>query len=185
MPRNEAQTRLDLIDPALRAAGWGEVEGSRIIVEQKITLGRKTGHGRRAQPKYADFVLVYRNKKLAIIEAKAEGYPVTEGRTQAIEYAERMQVRYTYATNGKGIYEIDMKTAQECDLGGMDKIPTPDELWGRTFPAGNDWRDRFADVPFEDNGGTWQLRYYQDNAIEKTLDAIASGKDRILLTLAT
>ncbi|PCJ99172.1 MAG: restriction endonuclease subunit R [Zetaproteobacteria bacterium] len=185
MSRNEAQTRLDLIDPAIKAAGWGVVEGSRISVEHKITDGRLVGGGRRAQPLSADYVLIYRNKKLAIIEAKAEKYPVSEGRPQAIEYAERLQVRFTYCTNGKGIYEIDTKTGKETELDSMGAIPTPEELWKRTYQTENDWRDLFSDIGFEDRGGTWQPRYYQDNAIERTLDAIASGKDRILLTLAT
>lgn len=185
MSRNEAQTRLDLIDPAIQAAGWGSVHGSRISVEHKITDGRLVGGGRRAQPLSADYVLIYRNKKLAIIEGKAEKYPVSEGRPQAIEYAERLQVRFTYCTNGQGIYEIDTKTGSEVELASMAAIPTPEELWKRTYMAENDWRDRFSDIAFEDRGGTWQPRYYQDNAIESALDAIASGKDRILLTLAT
>jgi type I restriction enzyme R subunit len=185
MSRNEAQTRLDLIDPALRAAGWGVVEGSRISVEHKITDGRLVGGGRRANPKSADYVLIYRNKKLGIIEAKAEDKSVSDGRAQAVEYAERLQVRFTYCTNGKGFYEIDTKTAKEKDLGSLSAIPTPEELWSRTFQSENDWRDRFAAIPFEDRGGTWQPRYYQDNAIERALDAVAQGKERILLTLAT
>lgn len=185
MSRNEAQTRLDLIDPVIRAAGWGVVDGSRISVEHKITEGRLVGSGRRAQPLSADYVLIYRNKKLAVIEAKAEKYPVSEGRPQAIEYAERLQVRFTYCTNGKGIYEIDTKTGKESELTNMGAIPSPEELWKRTYLVENDWRDRFSDIPFEDRGGTWQPRYYQDNAIECALDAIASGKERILLTLAT
>jgi type I restriction enzyme, R subunit len=185
MSRNEAQTRLDLIDPAIQAAGWGRVEGSRISVEHKITDGRLVGNGRRAQPLSADYVLIYRNKKLAIIEAKAEKYPVSEGRAQAIDYAERLQVRFTYSSNGKGLYEIDTKTGKETELAGMGDMPTPEDLWQRTYQVENDWRDRFSDIAFEDRGGTWQPRYYQDNAIEQALDAIASGKDRILLTLAT
>jgi len=182
---NEAETRAELIDPALKAAGWGVVEGSRVRREYAITQGRLVGNGRRAQPLSADYVLIYRNKKLAVIEAKAEKYPLTEGRAQAVEYAERLQVRFTYCTNGKGLYEIDTKTAKEQELAGMGVMPSPQDLWDRTFHAKSDWRDRFSDIPFEDRGGTWQLRYYQDNAIERTLDAIASGKDRILLTLAT
>ncbi len=185
MSRNEAQTRLDLIDPAIRAAGWGVVEGSRISVEHKITDGRLVGCGRRANPKSADYVLIYRNKKLGIIEAKAEDKAVTDGRAQAVEYAERLQVRFTYCTNGKGFYEIDTKTAKEKDLGALSSIPTPQELWSRTFQTENNWRDLFAAIPFEDRGGTWQPRYYQDNAIERALDAVAQGKERILLTLAT
>jgi type I restriction enzyme, R subunit len=185
MSRNEAQTRYDLIDPAIKAAGWGYVESSRVVPEHPITQGRLVGGGRRAKPLSADYVLIYRNKKLAIIEAKAEKYHVSEGRPQAIEYAERLQVRFTYCSNGKGIYEIDTKTGKERELTDMGAVPTPEELWKRTYHTQNNWRDRFSDIPFEDRGGTWQARYYQDNAIEKTLDAIAAGKERILLTLAT
>lgn len=185
MSRNEAQTRLDFIDPAIRAAGWGVVEGSRISVEHPITQGRLVGNGRRAQPLSADYVLIYRNKKLAVIEAKAEKYPVSEGRPQALDYAERLQIRFTYCSNGKGLYEIDTKTGKEVELASIDKIPTPEELWERTYKTNSTWRDSFSDIPFEDRGGTWQPRYYQDNAIERALDAVASGKERILLTLAT
>lgn len=181
----EAQTRLDHIDPALKAAGWGEVDGSRIRVEHAITQGRLVGGGRRAQPLSADYLLVYRGKKLGVVEAKSESLPVSEGLPQAKEYAERLQVRFTYATNGKGMYEVDMKTGAERLLEGMHAMPTPHELWARTYPSENTWRDLFAAIPFEDRSGSWQPRYYQDNAIERTLDAIASGKDRILLTLAT
>jgi len=143
------------------------------------------GGGRRAQPLSADYVLIYRNKKLAVIEVKAESFPVSEGRTQAIDYAQRLQVRFTYATNGKGLYEIDTKTGKEREIASMADVSTPQELWDRTYKSKNDWRDRFSTIPFEDRGGTWQPRYYQDNAIERALDEVAKGKERILLTLAT
>ena len=181
----EAQTRLDHIDPALKAAGWGEVEDSRIRVEFSITQGRLIGHGRRAKPLSADYVLFYRGKKLAVIEAKSKDHGVTEGLAQAKDYAERLRVRFTYATNGRGIYEVDMETGAERILDGLHAMPTPAELWARTFPSENSWRDLFAAIPFEDRSGSWQARYYQDNAIDAALDAIASGKERILLTLAT
>lgn len=182
---NEAETRAELIDPALKAAGWGEVEGSRIRREYPITLGRLQGSGKRAAPLSADYVLIYRNRRLAVVEAKRRSLPVTEGLAQAKEYAGLLQVRFTYSTNGKGLYQVDMKTGKEGGLDDLPAFPTPDELWAKTFPTRDDWRDRFAGVPFEDRGGTWDARYYQDNAIENALDAIARGKDRILLTLAT
>ncbi len=72
---NEAETRAEHIDPALRAAGWGEVEGSRVLREYRITDGRIEGRGRRAKPQIADYVLVYRNTKLAVVEAKAADRP--------------------------------------------------------------------------------------------------------------
>ena len=179
---NEAETRAEHIDPALAAAGWGVVEGSRIRREYPITLGRLEGHGRRGKPLTADYVLVYRNTKLAVVEAKAWDEPLTQGVAQAKDYAGKLAIRFTYATNGQGIYGIDM---QEGTEGELARYPTPDELWNLTFAEENAWRDRFAAVPFEDRGGYFQSRYYQDIAIERVLEAIAAGRDRILLTLAT
>src|SRR5208283_4780915 len=179
---NEAETRAEHIDPALKAAGWGVVEGSRILREYHITLGRIEGHGKRAKPDIADYVLVYRNHKLAVVEAKAWDKPLTEGVGQAKSYAGKLQVRYTYSTNGQGIYGIDMEDGAE---GEVPQYPTPEELWSQTFAVANAWRDRFAAVPFEDKGGYFQGRYYQDIAIQRVLEAIAEERDRILLTLAT
>ena len=179
---NEAETRAEHIDPALAAAGWGVVEGSRIRREFPITLGRLEGNGRRGRPLSADYVLIYRNTKLAVVEAKAWGEELTEGVAQAKNYAGKLAVRFTYATNGQGVYGIDMWDGTE---GVVPAYPTPDELWDRTFAEPNPWRDRFAAVPFEDRGGYFQGRYYQDTAIERVLEAIAAGKPRVLLTLAT
>src|SRR5438270_8108320 len=101
---NEAETRAEHIDPALKAAGWGVVEGSKIRREYHITLGRIEGHGRRAKPLIADYVLVYRNHKLAVIEAKAWDKELTEGVGKAKAYADKMALRFAYSTNGQGIY---------------------------------------------------------------------------------
>ena len=106
---NEAETRAEHIDPALKAAGWGVVEGSRIRREYPITLGRIEGHGRRGKPLTADYVLEYRNTKLAVVEAKAWDEELTEGVGQAKNYAGKLAIRFTYATNGQGIYGIDMR----------------------------------------------------------------------------
>ena len=179
---NEAETRAEHIDPALKAAGWGVVEGSKILREYPITPGRIEGHGRRGKPITADYVLVYRNRKLAVVEAKAWDKPLTEGVGQAKDYAAKMAVRFAYATNGQGIYGIDMETGKE---GELPRYPTPDELWALTFAEANAWRDRFAAVPFEDKGGSHPSRYYQDIAIERAMEAIADDRQRILLTLAT
>lgn len=179
---NEAETRAEHIDPALKAAGWGVVEGSRVLREHCITLGRLQGSGKRAKGDIADYVLVYRNTKIGVVEAKAWDKPYTEGVAQAKSYAGKLSVRFTYSTNGQQIYGIDMATGDEGDVA---MFPTPDELWALTFAEANAWRDRFAAIPFEDKGGTWQGRYYQDVAITRVLESIASGRDRILLTLAT
>jgi type I restriction enzyme R subunit len=178
---NEAETRLELIDPALRAAGWGIVENSRIRCEA-IAPGRLVGSGKRANPEKADYVLVYRGEKLAVIEAKKRDLPDTEGLQQAKKYAEKLDTPFAYSTNGLRIYQVEIRTGQESYI---DRYPTPDELWNATFSQVNQWRDKFAEVPFEDLNGTKELRYYQHNAVKKFLEALCKGQDRILLTLAT
>jgi type I restriction enzyme R subunit len=180
---NEAETRAEYIDPALREAGWGVVEGSRVRREYPITLGRLEGvAGKRGKALTADYVLVYRNRMLAVVEAKAFDKHLTEGVGQAKNYAGKLRVRFAFSTNGRGLYRIDMETARE---GEAARYPTPEELWALTFAEPSDWRDRFAAVPFEDRGGHFQPRYYQDIAIERVLDAVAADRSRILLTLAT
>ncbi|MFC3172914.1 EcoAI/FtnUII family type I restriction enzme subunit R [Novosphingobium bradum] len=178
---NEAETRAELIDPALRKAGWGVVDGSRTRREV-IAPGRIMGKAKRAKPLSCDYVLVYRNTRLATIEAKAATKSYTDGVGQAKDYAERLLTRFAFATNGKQIYRMDMETGAEALV---DAFPTPQDLWDATFATPNAWRDRFAAVPYETGGGRFEPRYYQHNAIERTLEAIAAGKDRILLTLAT
>src|SRR5206468_2142650 len=110
---NEAETRAEHIDPALKATGWGVVEGSRIRREYAITPGRIEGHGKRGAALTADYVLIHRNHKLAVVEAKAWDQAITEGVAQAKNYAGKLAVRYTYSTNGQGIYGIDMQAGKE------------------------------------------------------------------------
>src|ERR1035437_8728438 len=179
---NEAETRAEYIDPALKAAGWSVVEDSRIRREYPITLGRIEGQGRRGKALTADYVLEYRNTKLAVVEAKAWDEALTEGVAQAKNYAGKMAIRFTYSSNGQGIYGIDMETGKE---GETPSYPTPDELWKMTFAKVNAWRNRFSAVPYPDKSGTWSLRFYQEISVNRVLEAIADGKDRILLTLAT
>jgi type I restriction enzyme R subunit len=179
---NEAETRADHIDPALKAAGWGVLPGSRIRREYSIAPGRIEGQGKHGKSLTADYVLEYRNTKLAIVEAKAWDQALTEGVAQAKNYAGKMAIRHTYSTNGQGIYAIDMETGKE---GETLTYPTPDELWQMTFPKPIPWRDRFAAVPIPDKGGTWSLRFYQEIAVNRVLEAIENHKDRALLTLAT
>src|ERR1035441_7493003 len=141
---NEAETRAEHIDPALKLAGWGVVEGSRILREYPITLGRLEGQGRRGKALTADYVLVYRNHKLAVVEAKAWDEALTAGVAQAKNYAEKLAIRFTYSTNGQGIYGIDMTEGTETEV---SSYPAPEELWDLTFAETNAWRDRFATVP--------------------------------------
>lgn len=177
---NEAQTRLNKIDPALKKAGWNEVEDSHIIVEYAITNGR-VSKSVTPKPSKADYILVYKGVKLAVVEAKSDEKDVSEGVAQAKKYAKMLNIRFTYATNGDKIYAMDMQTGEERDV---PTYPTPDQLWAWTFGDADEWRDRFNEQPLFNNG-TKTARYYQEIAINKTLTAIAAGKDRILLTLAT
>jgi type I restriction enzyme, R subunit len=179
---NEAETRADHIDPALAAAGWGVVDGSRIRREYQITPGRLEGLGRRGKALTADYVLEYRNTKLAVAEANAWDEPLTAGVAQSKNYAGKMALRFAFSTNGQGIYRIDMQTGVE---GEIASYPTPEELWNLTFAEQNDWRDRLAAVPFEDKGGSHPGRYFQDIAVARVMEAIAANQSRILLTLAT
>ena len=178
----EADTRANRIDPVLREAGWNVVEGSQINREV-IAPGRILAGGERANAMSADYVLSFKGRKLAVIEAKRAGLGQTDGVGQAKEYSRRLEARFAYSTNGLGWYGIDMNTGKEGDLDLP--FPGPEELWDRCFPTGNDWRERFGAVPFETGGGKWQPRYYQHNAITAVLEAIAQEKRRILLTLAT
>lgn len=185
---NEAETRAELIDPKLKACGWGVVEGSKVLREYHITEGKIQTGGGRGKKEIADYVLVYKGIKLAIIEAKSDELEVGEGVMQAKKYAQKLQLETTYSTNGKKIYQICMKTGEE---GLVADFLSPEQLWNKTYPKSSDtepaevWREQFANVPFEDKSGSWQLRYYQEIAVQRTVEAIAQNKDRILLTLAT
>lgn len=179
---NEAETRAELIDPKLREAGWGVLDGTKVSREYHINKGRiKTGgHGK---PLIADYILSYKNQRLAVIEAKSNQYGVGEGVGQAKEYAQKLNLQYAYATNGKEIYEINMQGGE----GIVAKFPTPEELWNRTFAESprNSWNDSFDLIPYEDVGGSKSARYYQEIAVDSVMSAIAENKNRILLTLAT
>ena len=176
---NEEETRAEYIDPLLKASGWGEVDGSVVRREYQITEGRIQAGGIRTRPLKADYILIYKNRKIGVIEAKAFDLPATEGVAQAKEYAGKLQIDYTYATNGREIYQISMKSGQE---GLVAKFPTPDELWSKTYSGQNEWKEKFASVPIEGDHGK---RYYQELAINNALDAIAEEKTRVLLTMAT
>ena len=181
---NEAETCQEYITPAVRDSGWSANNNCKVRREVHITEGRIQGPGRRGKKLIADYVLEHRNRKLAIIEAKKWDLGTSAGVSQAKEYAKMMNVRFTYSSNGQGFYEIDMVAGEERRI-SISEFPTPEDLWERTFSGDDEWRDRFATIPFEDKGGQWKPRYYQDNAVEKALQAIANGDKRILLTLAT
>ena len=179
---NEAETRAELIDPKLKSCGWGVIEGSRILREYNITAGKIQSGGIRGKKTIADYILVYKGIKLAVVEAKSNDLGVGEGVAQAKQYAEKLLLGTTYSTNGTEIYSICMKTGAE---GLVADFLSPDELWDKTFAVQNNWREEFASIPFEDKSGSWQLRYYQEIAVNRTLEALANNRERILLTLAT
>jgi type I restriction enzyme R subunit len=186
MTLTEADTRAKYIDPSLKASGW-EYDGTSIISREvrvrrefSITEGRILGGGKRGKLKIADYVLEYRGVRLAVVEAKKFDLNYTEGTAQAIEYAKKLQVPYAYSTNGQKIRQINMVTGEEKDV---EKYPRPEELFASLNEPINEWRDEFRSIPFENKGQS--VRYFAQLAVEKTLDAIAAGDKRILLTLAT
>jgi len=183
---NESETRAEYIDPKLKEVGWGEIEGSKILREFRITLGKIQTGGTRGKPEIIDYVLQYKNRKIGTLEAKSIDFSVTEGKEQAVSAAKKLKIDYAFSSNGKEIYQVEMKTGAEM---AIEKFPTPDELWNRTFsdmPVGeagwNEWKEKFANVP---NEGEYGKRYYQENAINNVLNAVAEEKNRILLTMAT
>ncbi|MCM0041752.1 MAG: type I restriction endonuclease, partial [Algoriphagus sp.] len=163
---NESETRAELIDPKLKACGWGVVEDSKVLREYRITAGKIQTGGGRGKREIADYVLVYKGIKLAVVEAKSEELEVGEGVMQAKNYADKLRLETSYSSNGKAIYQICMKTGQE---GLVTDFLSPQELWDKTFAEQNDWREKFAQVPFEDKSGSWQLRYYQEIAVQRTV----------------
>ncbi len=186
---NEQETRTQYILPALQKAGWGIVQGSSIREEFPISKGRLIGHGQCTKPDKADYVLQYKNRNLAVIEAKKRDLYYTEGVAQAKDYAGRLQIRFTYSTNGLQIYEMDMHQGTEGDVLAF---LSPDELWNRIFgeeekakPQVAKLQENLHSIPFETKNLTKPPRYYQENAINNVSQAIAEGKTRILLTLAT
>lgn len=189
---DETATRRKKIDPKLYAVGWEQVPESEILTEQRAYL---IAPGRRSKisqkPKKADYVLEYKGKKLAVIEAKSDELDVSVGVEQAKMYAEMLQIRYTYSCNGDEIWFIDMgvKDAKGNYIVpskeySVDKFPSPQELWQMTYPDVNEWRDKFNLCGFNRDGGR-NPRYYQEIAITNVLNAVSKGQDRILLTMAT
>lgn len=179
---NEAETRAELIDPMLQNSGWGIIEHTKVHREFRITNGEIKPGGNKAKPEIADYVLSYKNRKLAVIEAKSDIKGYTEGVAQAKTYAQKLAVDYTYSTNGKELYEIHIPTGRETKI---QSFPTPEELWENTFSSVNEWKNKFDLIPTKLTESGKTPRYYQEIAINRTLDSIAEDKNKILLTLAT
>ena len=174
---NEADTRAQYIDPALERAGW---VGPSIKRELHITSGRILGGGKKAKPLIADYFLQFEGKRLAVVEAKKYDSNYTEGHAQAVQYATKLGLPFAFATNGRQIRFIDMRTGEESDI---SEYPTPQELIAALNETKNEWLAKFEKYPYENKYG--EVRYYIGIAVERALAAIAQGDKRILLTLAT
>lgn len=174
---SEADTRAKFIDPEIQKAGWEDF----VIREHYFTDGRKLIGGKRGRRLFVDYLLKYKNVNLAIIEAKRLDKHPTEGLQQAINYAEKLKVKFVYATNGKQVYEFDLSTGKGDYI---DSFPTPDEIYNRSFENLTPVKEELLSVPFYLTGDK-QPRYYQENAVNKAVEAIANKKPRVLLTLAT
>ena len=181
---NEAETRAELIDPKLAANGWDGKSNPEVKVHREyiISAGKIKASGGRNKPVIADYVLSFKGRKLAVVEAKSNECEIGDGVAQAKDYAARLEIDDTYAANGIEVYHIDMDSAKE---GLVNDFHSPDELWNKAFPIQNQWQDNFNTIPDETKGGSMGGRFYQEIAVERTLDAIAEKKNRVLLTLAT
>lgn len=181
---NEAETRAEYIDKQLEAAGWktDAEAGVRVWREFHINAGEIRASGIRTGQLKADYVLQYKNIKLAVVEAKSNEQDVSEGVAQAKLYAQKLRLQSSYAANGKEIYEINHAANSE---GKVTSFPSPQVLWERTFGKPNEWLERFNAVPFEDMNGMKDARYYQELAVNCAVKAIAEDNQRVLLTLAT
>lgn len=181
---NEAETRAELIDPQLKDDGWDSKSNPEVKVhrEYHITPGKIKPIGGRGKPLIADYVLVFKGRKLAVVEAKSDENEVGECVAQAKDYAEKLKVDDCYGANGRDIYHVDMDSGKE---GLREKFHSPAELWNKAFPEKNDWQNKFNEIPYEDRGGSMGGRFYQEIAVDRTMDAIAKKQNRILLTLAT
>jgi type I restriction enzyme R subunit len=183
----EARTRLELIDPALKEAGWDDPPHS-MTPEETITDGRviPLGYNRakRRDGLRADYVLRYnRDFKIAVVEAKEKGLPADNGVQQAKDYAEMLGVKFAYATNGIDIIEIDFITGEEKFV---SRFPTPKELWNRLqddLDVGEEAAETLL-APYDLTDGK-QPRYYQEIAINRAIEKLVQGNKRLLITMAT
>lgn len=177
MHLSEADTRAKFIDPEIQKSGWEDF----VIREHYFTDGRKLIGGKRGKRLFVDYLLKYKNVNLAIVEAKRLDKHPTEGLQQAIKYAEKLKAKYVFATNGKQVYEFDLSTGKGDFI---NSFPTPDEIYNRSFENLTPVKEDLLSVPFYLTGDK-QPRYYQENAVNKAVEAIANKETRVLLTLAT
>ena len=190
---SEEDIKLRYITPAILNKGWS-VEDITMETKVKLTDGKINLKGNlvaRSKPKFADYVLYYnRATPIAIVEAKDANHSVSFGIQQAKEYAKMMDVPFAYSSNGQGFQEYDFLTGKERTL-GMDDFPTKEELYGRYFAEINDGQGvsqeemKVIEQPYCTGQDIFPPRYYQRNAVNRTVNAVAQGRNRLLLVMAT
>ncbi|MBC8242565.1 MAG: DEAD/DEAH box helicase family protein, partial [Alphaproteobacteria bacterium] len=179
------------ITPALRKAGWDEM--LQIREEVSFTKGRIIVRGKlvsRGKGKRADYILYYKpNIPIALIEAKDNTHAIGDGMQQGLGYAETLDIPFVFSSNGDGFVFHDRTgaSAEKETTIGLDAFPSPGDMWAR-FRAWKGLTPEGEDIilqDYHDDGSGKSPRYYQVNAINATIEAIAKGRDRILLVMAT
>lgn len=187
---SEEDIKLQYITPAITAK-W---DIKKITMETNITDGRINLKGNfvtREKPKRADYVLYLNsNNPIAIVEAKDNKHSISHGLQQAMAYASMLDIPFAYSSNGDGFFEHDFLTGKEREL-GLDEFPTEEELYCRYKNGANNGeglsenQEKMIQQPYYSSQKTYPPRYYQRIAINRTVDAISRGKDRLLLVMAT
>ena len=183
----EEDIKLRYITPAIKDAGWKD---EHIRMEYYFTDGRVIFQGKvhaRQTGKKADYLLFHAvNKPIAIVEAKDNNKPLGGGMQQAMEYARILDIPFAYSSNGDGFLEHDFLTGKETEL-TLEQFPTPKDLYKRLVDAKQLSGEalKIVEQPFYSDPYTYEPRYYQRIAIERTVEAIAKGKDRVLIVMAT
>ena len=187
---SEDDISVKYITPALTKSGWDEA--TQIRRQVSFTNGRIIVRGRlvsRGKAKKADFVLYYQHFPIAVIEAKKSTFTAGHGMQQALDYAKSLQVPFVFSSNGKGFVFHDktgLTTKGEVDL-TMEDFPSPETLWTKF----REWKgltlaeEKIVLQPYYDDGSGKEPRYYQRNAVNAAVEAIAKGQDRVLLVMAT
>lgn len=186
----EEDIKFHYISPAI-VSKWDK---DKITMETKITDGKINLRGNlisREKPKKADYVLYLNpNKPIAIVEAKDNKHSISYGLQQAMTYAEMLDVPFAYSSNGDGFFEHDFLTGKEREL-SMDEFPTEEELINRYKAESNhgeglsSQEEKIIEQPYFSSMNSYPPRYYQRVAVNRTVEQIASGKDRLLLVMAT
>lgn len=188
---SEHDIRTKFITPAIEKAGW-DIQ-TQMREEVYFTAGRINIHGKtisRGEKKWADYILYYRNNlPIALIEAKDDSHTVGEGMQQALAYAEALDIPFVYSSNGRAFLEHDRLNTSgsiEREL-ALESFPSPQELFERYRRAKelDDEQERTLLQEYFDDGSGKQPRYYQVNAINRVVEAVAKGQNRIMLVMAT